>query len=209
VSRVIARPFAGSSGNFRRTARRRDFSLPPPRDTVLDGLAGAGFASIGLGKIEDIFANRGLTESMHTTDNPSTVAALREVSGRDFEGLVLANLIDFDMLYGHRRDVSGFRVALEAFDHALPAIQGGLGDGDLLVLTADHGNDPAHAGTDHTREFTPLLAWRPDMEGETDLGERNMTDLGASIAANFSLEWPAGKSFLEALTSRSYPKSEI
>lgn len=199
VSRVIARPFEGESGAFRRTARRRDFSLLPPADTVLDRLKGADFEVIGVGKIDDIFADRGLTASHHTGDNASSVEALLAVAEGDFTGLCLANLIDFDMLYGHRRDVDGFRKALEAFDRVLPQVRARLGDGDLLVVTADHGNDPLHGGTDHTREYVPLLAWTPGFVGEVGLGDRGMADLGATIADNFGLSPGPGRSFLEAI----------
>ncbi|MHC4598787.1 MAG: phosphopentomutase [Planctomycetota bacterium] len=182
VSRVIARPFEGERGAFRRTAQRRDFSLPPPGDTVLDRLKEAAFEVVGVGKIDDIFADRGLTAAHHTGDNAASMEALLAVAERDFEGVCLANLIDFDMLYGHRRDVEGFRRALEAFDRALPEIRRRLGDGDLLVLTADHGNDPLHEGTDHTREYVPVLAWTPGFDGEVGLGDGEMADLGATIA---------------------------
>ncbi|MHC5038165.1 MAG: phosphopentomutase [Planctomycetota bacterium] len=196
VSRVIARPFAGSSGAYHRTPRRKDFSLVPPGETVLDRVKDRGLAVIGVGKIEDIFAHRGLTASEHTEGNEASVQALCRLTGEDFEGLCMANLVDFDMLYGHRRDPEGFGRALEAFDRALPSLQGGMKGGDLLVLTSDHGNDPLHAGTDHTREFVPCLTWSPGWKRETDLGTRGLADLGATVAENFGVTVPAGKSFL-------------
>jgi len=199
VSRVIARPFEGVSGNFTRTERRADFSLPPPGDTVLDSLKGAGLSVIGVGKIEDIFAHRGLTASNHTRGNEASVEAILRFASEDFEGLCMANLVDFDMLYGHRRDAEGFGRALEAFDASLPRIQGALTEGDLLALTADHGNDPLHRGTDHTREYVPLLLWTPGLEEETELGTRGMADLGATVADNFEISTHSGRSFLEAI----------
>ncbi|MCU0722170.1 MAG: phosphopentomutase, partial [Planctomycetes bacterium] len=161
VSRVIARPFEGPSGAYVRTERRRDFSVPPPGDTLLDLLAARGLDVVGVGKIEDIFAGRGLTSARHTGNNAEGTAELLRLAGEDFRGLCFANLVDFDMLYGHRRDAEGFGRALEAFDRALPALLARLRPGDLLVLTSDHGNDPLHAGSDHTRESVPLLAWAP------------------------------------------------
>lgn len=199
VSRVIARPFEGRTGAYRRTARRKDFSLAPPADTLLDRLVAADLEVRGIGKIEDIFAFRGLTASEHTPDNASSTEALVREAADDFTGLCMANLIDFDMLYGHRRDAEGFLKALEAFDEALPRLERALKEGDLLAITADHGNDPRHPGTDHTREYVPLLVWRPGVRGETRLGDRNMADLGATIAENFDVVTESGSSFLEAL----------
>jgi phosphopentomutase len=164
-------------------------------------LKGAGFATIGVGKIDDIFAERGLTDSLHTTDNASSVEAILHLAGRDFSGLCLANLIDFDMLFGHRRDTRGFAEALSAFDRVLPDVSRAMKAEDLLVITADHGNDPGHSGTDHTREYVPLLAWSRGTSGETPVGERWMADLGATIAENFAVDSTAGSSFLAALTN--------
>ena len=157
VARVIARPFAGKPGAFARTKRRRDFSLPPPRDTLLDEVAKSGMTCCGIGKIEDIFAHRGLTDVDHTADNDAGIAATIEWMRKDFTGLVMTNLVDFDSLYGHRRDPEGYARALERFDEGLGQMLPLLRDGDLLVITADHGCDPTHTGTDHTREYVPLL----------------------------------------------------
>ena len=166
VGRVIARPFTGTGrGAFTRTPRRRDFSLPPTGPTLLNVLQDRGLFTMGIGKIEDIFCMSGLSESDHAAGNPACVDALLSVMDRDFTGLVFVNLVDFDMVYGHRRDVRGYAEALEAFDTRLEEIKTKLGKDDLLLLTADHGCDPTHTGTDHTREYVPILAWRPGMEG--------------------------------------------
>lgn len=197
VGRVIARPFRGEPGAFFRTPRRRDFALPPPRPTLLDRLQEAGKEVIGIGKIEDIFAGRGLTEVRHTTGNQAgireTVGALRRASC----GLVLTNLVDYDMLYGHRNDVIGYARALAEFDAALPEIMGAVRGRDLLVITADHGCDPTTPGTDHTREYVPLLVYRPHHPGGRSLGTRStFADLAATLAEMFGLPAPeAGTSF--------------
>lgn len=158
VARVIARPFVGQPGAFTRTKRRRDFSLPPPRDTLLDVVSGAGMTCCGIGKIEDIFAHRGLTDVDHTGDNAAGIEATIGWMRRDFTGLVMTNLVDFDTLYGHRRDPEGYARALERFDEGLGRMLPLLREGDLLIVTADHGCDPTFRGTDHTREYVPLLA---------------------------------------------------
>ena len=161
VARVIARPFTGSPGAFVRTERRRDFSLAPPHETLLDKLASAGQSVIGIGKIDDLFAGQGLTRSIHTGNNAAgldeTFRTLKAVP----RGLIFVNLVDFDMLYGHRNDAAGYAKALEQFDRRLPELFRLLRPGDLLCVTADHGNDPTHPGTDHTREYVPLLAYGP------------------------------------------------
>lgn len=157
VGRVIARPFVGEPGAFVRTKNRRDFSLEPPGRTLLDAVQAAGQTCYGIGKIEDIFAKRGLTGSDHTGDNAAGIQATLDMMQQDFEGLVFTNLVDFDSLYGHRRDAKGYAHALEAFDAGLGEMLGRLRPGDKLLITADHGCDPIHAGTDHTREYVPLL----------------------------------------------------
>ena len=160
VGRVIARPFVGEAPNFKRTANRHDFSIEPPRKTLLDALSEAGRDVIGIGKIGDIFVGKGLTESHYTHSNTEGMEKLTEFAKRDFSGLCFANLVDFDMLYGHRRDVDGYAAALTEFDGWLEGFLPLLGEDDLLMITADHGCDPAFAAsTDHTREYVPLLVY--------------------------------------------------
>ncbi|MGE5550790.1 MAG: phosphopentomutase [Bacteroidota bacterium] len=200
VARVIARPFDGAPGAFHRTKGRRDFSLPPPAPTVLDALRDAGRDVIGLGKIEDIFAGRGVSRSNHTPDNPATLAALEALALESFSGLAFANCVDFDMRYGHRNDPAGFAAAIAEADLALGRIARLLGTDDLLFITADHGCDPVYPGTDHTREYVPLLVAGPGIKPR-DLGRRKtFADLGATIASLFGLpKWPVGESFAEML----------
>ena len=182
VQRVIARPFVGKLGAFTRTERRRDFALEPPRDTLLDLIVKSGGEVIGIGKIEDIFAHRGITTSIHTTNNAdctrATISAISSGQGT----LILANLVDFDMLYGHRNDPRGYAAALEEFDSALPKIVTALGDRDVLVLTADHGCDPTTRSTDHSREHVPLLVFGKSLKQGVDLGTRSsFCDLAATL----------------------------
>jgi len=190
VGRVIARPFVGTGkGAFKRTGNRRDFSLLPIGPTVLDVLKDKGLFTMGIGKIEDIFCMQGLVESDHAAGNPACVDALMKVMPRDFTGLVFVNLVDFDSVYGHRRDVAGYAQALEYFDKRLDEIKAAMNQDDLLILTADHGCDPAHTGTDHTREYVPILVWSPAMTGLTDLGTRKTyADIAATIADLFGAE---------------------
>ena len=158
VGRVIARPFVGTSGNYQRTPRRHDFSLLPPKDTMLDVLSSNGKDAIGIGKIHDIFAGKGLTEYTYTTGNEDGIEKTLEYLDKDFDGLLFVNLVDYDMLYGHRRDIDGYAKAIAFFDDRLPDIVGKLRDDDILMITADHGCDPGYlATTDHTREYVPLL----------------------------------------------------
>jgi phosphopentomutase len=201
LGRVIARPFVGTSAaDFRRTARRHDFSLPPTAPTVLDALAAAGLTVYGVGKIRDIFAGRGITASVYSECNADgmekTLRALEEVE----RGLVFTNLVDFDMLYGHRLDPAGFGRALEELDRWLPQLLERLGRDDLLLVTADHGCDPSTPGTDHTREHVPLLVWHPGLAAGKDLGVReSFADVAATIAGAFGLPWTTGESVLPAL----------
>ena len=159
VGRIIARPFVGAGGDFTRTSNRRDFSLVPPEPNLLTKVCSAGMKCVGVGKIEDIFALRGLTDSFHTHDNASSMEKVRELVAENFAGLVFANLIDFDMLYGHRNDVDGFGKALECLDAELEALLPLLKKDDVLMITADHGGDPATPSTDHSREYVPLLIY--------------------------------------------------
>ena len=204
VGRVIARPFLGSSGAYSRTTNRRDFSLPPSGDTVLDVLLGAGIPTTGIGKIEDLYAGSGLQAAIHTRNNAEgvaeTVLAIRESRG----GFVMTNLVDFDTLYGHRNDPRGFAAALEEFDRTLPAFDEVLRDEDILILTADHGNDPASLSTDHSREYVPLL-WYSRAGASVPLGtRRSFADIGKSVAAVFGVENSlAGTSMLPLLRHRN------
>jgi phosphopentomutase len=187
VGRVIARPFDGEPGAFARTKERRDYALPPAGPTVLEGLEQAGVRTLGVGKIEDIFSRRGLVDSDHTGDNESsldaTVRFLRQAGGPAF---VFTNLVDFDMVYGHRRDAPGYARCLERLDTRLPEVVAELGGDDWLFLTADHGCDPTAPGTDHTREFTPLVAFSPGGTSGRHLPDRStFADLGATVAHLF------------------------
>lgn len=190
VGRVIARPFTGTGkGAFQRTPRRRDFSLPPIGVTLLDAMKERGFFTMGIGKIEDIFCMRGLSDSDHAAGNPACVDAMLRAMERDFTGLLFVNLVDFDMVYGHRRDVRGYAEALRYFDDRLNEIKAKMREDDLLIVTADHGCDPAHTGTDHTREYVPILCWSPLMSGLRDLGtRRSFADIAATVAELFGLE---------------------
>jgi len=191
VGRVIARPFLGEPGSFRRTSNRHDFSLVPPGDTVLDLVRGAGLPVTGVGKIGDIFAGRGLDRSLPTKGNVHGMETTLACVAEQPEGLIFVNLVDFDMLYGHRNDPQGYAAALEAFDAWLPALLERLGPGDLLGITADHGTDPCFPGTDHTREYIPVLFYQPGVAGR-DLGVlESFADLGATIAAHLGAKVPA------------------
>lgn len=201
VSRVIARPFVGTPGAWRRTANRRDYSIQPPGTTLLDVLAEAGIARTGVGKVDDLFAGRGIT-ARHTQDNEEGLAAILEWISGPARGFCFANLVDFDQLYGHRNDVRGFQGALEAFDRALPTLLSALREEDLLFITADHGNDPTTSSTDHARERVPLLAIGSAVHAGP-LGARDtFSDLGATVAEWFGLSWRGrGTSFLSQLRS--------
>jgi len=200
VARVIARPFVGEPGKFKRTYNRRDFSMPPPSATVLDAIADAKLPVIGVGKIWDIFAGRGVTENVHSEGNADGCVRTLEAMDRVERGLVFTNLVDFDMLYGHRRDPAGYYRALQEFDAFLPRLQQKLGPRDLAIITADHGNDPTYRGTDHTREFVPLIAMSARAAGH-DLGVRNgFYDIAQTLAEGFDLLPRArGLSFLSAV----------
>jgi phosphopentomutase len=203
VGRVIARPFRGTVGAFQRTSRRRDFSLAPPAETLLDALKRSGQDVMGIGKIEDIFAARGLTRSVHTTDNMAGIDCTVDFLKSHSKGLIFTNLVDFDTLYGHRNDPSGYAAALEAFDRRLPDIMHALRRDDLLIVTADHGNDPTFPGTDHSRERVPLLIYGPAIAGARRIGTRSsFADVAASIAELLGLTWSGpGSSFAMRLAS--------
>lgn len=201
VSRVIARPFVGTPGAWRRTANRRDFSIAPPEETLLDALAAAGIPRTGVGKVDDLFARRGL-EGGHTTNNAEGVSKILEWLRGGPNGLLIANLVDFDQAFGHRNDVPGFHQALREFDAALPDITAALREDDLLFITADHGNDPTTPSTDHARENVPLLVAGPRVR-PTDLGRRpTFSDLGATVAAWLGIGFRGrGSSFLGSLVA--------
>ena len=184
VGRVIARPFVGTSGNYRRTSNRHDFSLEPPSETMLDAIQKAGLASIAVGKIFDIFAGRGMTEHVYNASNADGLDHAMDYSKEDFHGLCFVNLVDFDMLYGHRRDIDGYARALTEFDRWLPSFLEQLGDEDLVMITADHGCDPAYlATTDHTREHVPLLVLGKAVK-PVNLGTRKtFADIAATVTA--------------------------
>lgn len=201
VGRVIARPFIGThSDNFTRTDNRRDFSRTPDSDTVLDKLSKAGFDVWSVGKIDDIFAHRGITRKHHTLGNKKCIQKTLDLLEEPFHGLMFVNLIEFDMIYGHRNDPQGYYEALKVFDDAIPDIKEHLSMDDLIIVSADHGVDPTTESTDHSREFVPLLAFGPKVRG-VDLGLREtFADVGATITENFKVEPPSlGTSFLEDL----------
>jgi phosphopentomutase len=199
VSRVIARPFRGASGSYERTPHRRDYSIAPPTETLLDALEKNGIPRAGVGKIDDLFAQRGIT-SRHTASNAEGIRLITAWLSSAESGFLFANLVDFDQLFGHRNDVAGFYDALREFDAALPSITSRLKEDDLLFITADHGNDPTTPSTDHARECVPLLVGGPRVEPR-NLGQRNtFSDLGATVAEWFGLSFRGrGQSFLPEL----------
>ena len=201
VSRVIAHPFTGTPGSWTRTTNRRDFSIAPPGETLIDALAAAGIARTGVGKVDDLFAHRGI-EGGHTTGNAQGIERILDWI-RSGSGFLFGNLVDFDQLYGHRNDVPGFYKALREFDDALPAITAALHEDDLLFITADHGNDPTTPSTDHARENVPLLALGPRVR-PGPIGRRaSFADLGATVAEWMGLGFRgAGKSFLPLMVMR-------
>ena len=194
VGRVIARPYVGRKrGEFRRTSNRHDYALKPYGRTALNALKDAGFDVISVGKIFDIFDGEGLTESNKSRSSVHGMEQTIEIAGRDFEGLCFVNLVDFDALWGHRRDVRGYAKELEKFDEKLGEFLPLLREDDLLIITADHGNDPTHTGTDHTRERVPFLAYSPSMKGSGKLEDtQTFAVIGATIADNFGVEMPEG-----------------
>jgi phosphopentomutase len=201
VGRVIARPFIGQSGHFTRTERRKDFSLEPPANTIMDVIKAAGLEVMGVGKIEDIFAQRGLTISNHTGNNMAGVDAIIEFLGIDNSGLIFANLVDFDSLYGHRNDPKGYADALQAFDRRLPDIIAKMHKDDVLIITADHGNDPTTPGTDHSRERVPILVTGQPARPNINLGTgETFANVAATIADLLGIEWRGpGKSFASTI----------
>lgn len=198
VGRVIARPFTGEPGNFKRTPNRHDYALKPFDRTVMDELKDSGYDVLAIGKISDIFDGEGVTESLRTVSNMDGMDKLIQTVEQDFKGLSFLNLVDFDALYGHRRDPEGYGKALEEFDARMPEVLDKLKEDDLLIITADHGNDPVHEGTDHTREYVPLLVYSKRFTEGAELPIRDtFADIGATVAANFDVKMPAfGKNIL-------------
>ena len=200
VGRVIARPFEGEPGAFSRTGNRHDYAVPPPRENLLVALAEAGLDVVAIGKIASIYDAAGVTEDLAAKNNEQSIRQTIHALTQDTRGLIFSNLVDFDMLYGHRRDAEGYARALEDFDAALPDIEAALKDGDLLIITADHGNDPTFRGSDHTREYVPLLIYGQRARAGVNLGTRtSLADVGQTIADNFGLELIAGNSFLPVI----------
>ncbi len=202
VCRVIARPFKGRGpGKFTSTYQRRDYSMPPPRTTVFDNLRARGLPVTGVGKVSDLFSGRGVSETIHSQGNTDGIIKMIEAMARFEQGLVVTNLVDFDTRYGHRRDPQGYARCLEEFDIQLAMLLSRSQDGDLVLLTADHGNDPTWPGTDHTRELVPILAAGPPSAAGVDLGNRgSLADVAATIAEVFGVEPPEiGESFLQEI----------
>ncbi|MCM3163184.1 phosphopentomutase [Metabacillus litoralis] len=201
VGRIIARPFLGKPGEFTRTANRHDYALKPFERTVMNELKDSGYDVLSIGKIADIYDGEGITQSLRTKSNMDGMDKLKDTLNMDFTGLSFLNLVDFDALFGHRRDPAGYGQALEEYDNRLTEVLEKLTEDDLLILTADHGNDPIHHGTDHTREYVPLLIYSPKMKEGNELPVREtFADVGATIADNFNVKMPAhGKSFLSEL----------
>jgi phosphopentomutase len=202
VGRVIARPFLGQPGAFYRTENRHDYAVPPPRENLLPALADADLDVVCIGKIASIYDSIGVTRDVTAKNNEQsivqTIAALNERT----RGLIFSNFVDFDMLYGHRRDTEGYAKALEHFDARLPEIEAAMRDNDLMMITADHGNDPTFPGSDHTREYAPLLVFGKSARHGVNLGTRDsLADIGQTIAANYGLELAAGTSFLRLISA--------
>lgn len=202
VGRVICRPFTGTEGNYTRTKNRRDFSFEPPGETILTAVKGVGMEVAGVGKIEDIFARVGLTKVKHTTDNDSGITATVEYIREDFDGLVFANLVDFDMLYGHRNNTEGYKNALEELDARVPEILAAMRPADIAIFTADHGCDPTTASTDHSREYIPILCYGNSVIAGTNIGVRkSFSDIAATAAEYFGLDHERfGTSFYQQIT---------
>ncbi|WP_270504616.1 phosphopentomutase [Paraclostridium sordellii] len=197
VARIIARPFVGKPGAFERTSNRRDYSLSPFEDTILDTIKKSNLDVIGVGKIEDIFNKQGITEAIHTKDNMDGVDQTINYMKKENKGLIFTNLVDFDSKYGHRRDVEGYKKALEEFDARIPEIIDNMKDDDILIINADHGNDPTYKGTDHTREYIPVLVYGKNINKGYNLGTRkSFADIGATVADILNVDLPKhGESF--------------
>ena len=202
VGRVIARPFLGEAGAFYRTENRHDYAVPPPRENLLPALADEELDVVCIGKIASIYDSMGVTKEVTAKNNEQSIDQTIKALGDSTRGLIFSNLVDFDMLYGHRRDTEGYAKALEHFDSRLPEIESAMRDDDVMMITADHGNDPTFHGSDHTREYAPLLVYGKSARAGINLGTRDsLADIGQTIADNFNLRLSAGKSFLTELKS--------
>ncbi len=204
VARVIARPFVGTPGNFKRTPRRKDFSVPPPYPTLLDALTENGLTVVTVGKVDDIFAGRGVSRAIHTSDNHDGMEQVEKLVAKEDFDFLWCTLVDFDTLYGHRNNPQGFAQALEEFDHWLGGFLPKLREGDLLLITADHGNDPTTPSTDHSREYVPLLVWTPTLRKGKPLGTRaTFADVAATVADWLGVKWQgAGESCLPMMSEQ-------
>jgi phosphopentomutase len=201
VGRVIARPFLGRPGNFYRTENRHDYAVPPPRANLLPALKDEDLDVVCIGKIASIYDSMGVTEDLTAKNNQQSIDQTIHALEQNTRGLIFSNLVDFDMLYGHRRDTEGYARALEHFDSSLPHIEAAMRADDLMIITADHGNDPTFSGTDHTREYAPLLVYGKSARPGVNLGTRgSLADIGQTVAENFGLKLTAGESFLSQVT---------
>src|SRR5215204_3008117 len=201
VGRVIARPFLGQPGSFYRTENRHDYAVPPPRENLLPALADEDLDVVCIGKIASIYDSLGVTQDLMAKNNEQSIEQTIKALNDSTRGLIFSNLVDFDMLYGHRRDTEGYARALEHFDSRLPEIQSAMSDGDVMMITADHGNDPTFPGSDHTREYAPLLVYGKTAQAGVNLGTReSLADIGQTISHNFGVKLSAGKSFLDRIT---------
>lgn len=201
VARVIARPFLGAEGSFKRTTNRKDFSVEPQDENLLTALKNAGIEVASIGKIEDIFCGSGITSSQKTKNNNDGIDVTIETLKKDFEGLIFTNLIDFDMHFGHRRNVEGYAKCLQEFDARIPDLMNALGDDDVMIITADHGNDPTFPGSDHTREYIPVLVYGKKLKSGINVGVRpSFSDIGATIAEAFHVDYNLnGTSFWQSI----------
>jgi phosphopentomutase len=200
VGRVIARPFLGETGSFYRTENRHDYAVPPPPENLLTALKDENLDVVCIGKIASIYDSVGVTEDLSAKNNQQSIDQTIRALQQNTRGLIFSNLVDFDMLYGHRRDTEGFARALEHFDSRVPEIESEMRDDDLMIITADHGNDPSFPGSDHTREYAPLLVYGKSARRGVNLGTRNsLADIGQTVAENFGLRLTAGESFLHAV----------
>jgi phosphopentomutase len=200
VGRVIARPFLGKPGSFYRTENRHDYAVPPPRENLLPALKDEELDVVCIGKIASIYDSMGVTEDLTAKNNEQSIDQTIKALNDSTRGLIFSNLVDFDMLYGHRRDTEGYAKALEHFDTRLPEIEAAMRDDDVMMITADHGNDPTFSGSDHTREYAPLLVYGKRARPGINLGTRNsLADIGQTIAQNFAIHLTAGVSFLSEL----------
>jgi phosphopentomutase len=201
VGRVIARPFLGKPGSFYRTENRHDYAVPPPRANLLPALKDEDLDVVCIGKIASIYDSMGVTQDLTAKNNQQSIDQTIHALGQDTRGLIFSNLVDFDMLYGHRRDTEGYAMALEHFDSSLPHIEAAMHENDLMIITADHGNDPTFPGTDHTREYAPLLVYGKSARPGVNLGTRgSLSDIGQTVAEVFGLKLTAGQSFLLDIT---------